>query len=394
MNTGRTTTKEGKNQGVELIRAISMFLIVLLHVTGIGGVAAATPSGSLSHTVSVFLLAFSYVCVNVYALISGYVSCFSRFKPSRVLSLWLIVVFYNLLCIGLVKAGAAVAANVDLTALPPLLSKIVSGLSAANSSADIAVALQPMRYGSYWYFTAFVGLSALMPLLNAGVKNLAKRAYAVMLIAGFTLFSLLPFAWQTDPFTTANGYTLLWLALLYVTGAFFRLHPLEKPSKYVFLLAYVVLSCLTAALTLWWSASPDEGLQTCALFILQYTSPLVLAASVACFLFFVRVRIDDRVTVKIVSFFARSTFPVYIFHTNVLLFPFLLTGSFASFGSLSAPLLLLAVLASAAAIFLVCTFSDKVRIGLFRLLHINAALEALDRLFARFFEDKKEGADA
>ena len=85
--------KKEKFFGIELLRILATFYIILLHVVGQGGVAAASGGGKGTYMASYLLLALAYPAVNCYALISGFVGCKSRFKLSRLLSLWLTVVF-------------------------------------------------------------------------------------------------------------------------------------------------------------------------------------------------------------------------------------------------------------------------------------------------------------
>lgn len=196
-----------KFYGIELLRILATFYIILLHVIGQGGIASAVGQGRIATAGCSLLLALAYPAVNCYALISGFVGCKSRFKLSRLLLLWVSVVTVNLAVWGFFRLFApSLAAHFSLSAC-----------------------FKPLINNEYWYVTAYFGLSVLTPALNAAVLNLPKKDFARMLIGFFALFVLLPVIADKDLFWSHSGYSMLWLTLLYVTGAYFRLH--IQPAK-------------------------------------------------------------------------------------------------------------------------------------------------------------------
>ena len=134
--------KKEKFFGIELLRILATFYIILLHVVGQGGVAAASGGGKGTYTVSYLLLALAYPAVNCYALISGFVGCKSRFKLSRLVSLWVSVVTVNLAVWGTFRLFAPEMA----------------------ASFSLAACLKPILTNEYWYVTAYFGLSVLTPV--------------------------------------------------------------------------------------------------------------------------------------------------------------------------------------------------------------------------------------
>lgn len=129
--------KKEKFFGIELLRILATFYIILLHVVGQGGVAAASGGGKGTYMASYLLLALAYPAVNCYALISDFVGCKSRFKLSRLLSLWLTVVFVNLAVWGAFRL------------LAPEMA----------ASFSLEACLKPLLTNEYWYVTAYFGLS-------------------------------------------------------------------------------------------------------------------------------------------------------------------------------------------------------------------------------------------
>ena len=66
--------KEKRNYGIDFLRIYSMFLVVLLHSLGQGGLLYNLSMPDKQHSFVWFLEIFAYCAVNIFGLISGYVS--------------------------------------------------------------------------------------------------------------------------------------------------------------------------------------------------------------------------------------------------------------------------------------------------------------------------------
>ncbi|MBO4468545.1 MAG: hypothetical protein J5766_04525, partial [Clostridia bacterium] len=85
--------KPSRNYGIDALRIVSMLLIVILHILNVGGVLES--STSVSHSAAWFLDVACFCAVNCYALISGYVGIFSKYKISNFALLWCRVALYS-----------------------------------------------------------------------------------------------------------------------------------------------------------------------------------------------------------------------------------------------------------------------------------------------------------
>ena len=94
-----------RNLGVDALRCVSMLLIVCLHIMNRGGAIPGTAARGALLLYPLRILASS--AVNIYALISGYVMLRSRFRPARVLELWLQVWVINVV-VGLIDRKSVV----------------------------------------------------------------------------------------------------------------------------------------------------------------------------------------------------------------------------------------------------------------------------------------------
>lgn len=339
--------KKEKFFGIELLRILATFYIILLHVVGQGGVAAAS-GGKGTYTVSYLLLALAYPAVNCYALISGFVGCKSRFKLSRLLSLWLTVVFVNLAVWGAFRL------------LAPEMA----------ASFSLEACLKPLLTNEYWYVTAYFGLSVLTPVLNAAAE-LPKKTFAEMLIGLFACFVLLPKIADNDLFLTRSGYSTLWLVLLYLVGMFFRLHLLpKKRSRLCGAACLAVYGMISVFLPLQKRLTENKLLASgienpVYLKNYAYTSVLIVLSSIALFAVFTRINVQNKAVCKFISFFSTASFGVYILHTQPLVWANLLQDAFSQFAVFSAPVMAACCLAAALGIFLACTAVEKLRALLF-----------------------------
>ena len=94
---GNTLIKRERNYGIDALRIIAMFMVVILHVLGKGGVLISLEKFSLGYEIAWFLEILVFCAVNCYALISGYVMYGSKPKYSSLALLWLQVAFYTVL---------------------------------------------------------------------------------------------------------------------------------------------------------------------------------------------------------------------------------------------------------------------------------------------------------
>lgn len=79
-----------RNYGIDLLRIVAMYMIVLDHCLLLGGVitkATQIGIGSINYDISWLLDTLCYCAVNCYALISGYVGVKSKFKLQNIIKL-------------------------------------------------------------------------------------------------------------------------------------------------------------------------------------------------------------------------------------------------------------------------------------------------------------------
>ena len=89
---------EQRNLGIDLARIVAMVLVILFHFFDWGGVDVAR-----SNSVSLrYARVFSWCCIDVFALISGYVAIGRTWHFRRWVNMWIQVFTTGLVCAAVV----------------------------------------------------------------------------------------------------------------------------------------------------------------------------------------------------------------------------------------------------------------------------------------------------
>jgi surface polysaccharide O-acyltransferase-like enzyme len=99
LNVLKTTQRD---YGIDLLRIISMLMIVTVHVIGQGGILTAAAPFSMQYESAWMLMSFALVSVNCFVLITGYVYYCKQTRYYRLATLWIEVLFYSILVMVLI----------------------------------------------------------------------------------------------------------------------------------------------------------------------------------------------------------------------------------------------------------------------------------------------------
>ncbi len=287
--------QQQRNYGVDLLRAISMYMVLILHTLKASGLLE-------TQVTSVFLAVWfleisAYCAVNCYALISGYVGIGSKYRYTNLVMLWLQVVLYSFL--GNVLGFILSPDDVSIT--------------------GIIKSFFPVLINEYWYFTAYFSVFLFIPLLNRIVTALNKSQAVVVCVLIMVCFSVIPTLRQNDDvFRVGGGYSVIWLALLYIMGACIQRFQLHKRLSKVLLLTGYIFSVLLAYTSKMFILYTDFSLirdNFSSDILVAYTAPTILGAGVCLVSLFSKFQRLPIKIEKIVSLLASVSFGVYLVHT-------------------------------------------------------------------------------
>ena len=290
--TGRQADRQTERSSpIELLRIFAGMSVVILHFN-FGGVGAVENTSGITQHI---LLLFEAICncaVNVFLLISGYCSAYSRkINVSRLLQL------------------------IIQTSIFSLLFRIVASMINDNWSLKIFASLLPVNY----YVILYVTLMLVAPFINIALGRLSRESLKLFLIISVMAFSIYPTAVDVLEECTGKqfmglnsvsvngsiaGYSIINFILIYVIGAAIRLFDLIGHIQKKGLLALWVVS--VSGIYVWHLFLPKTGY--------IYCNPLVVLEATATFLLIAGLNFKSRT----VNYIAPAAFTCYLIHTSVL----------------------------------------------------------------------------
>lgn len=341
--------KKSRDLGIELFRVAAMFLIVLLHVLGRGGVYGGAEYLGTNYKIAWFLETAAYCSVNCYALISGFVGIHSRFRFRKIVYLWLEVAFITLSTTALFAIFAPHYVEAD----------------------DWLKAAFPLIKREYWYFNAYALMFPFIPLLNKGLLSISRRQHLTTMGFLFVVTTILPILGDRDLFQLGGGYSCLWLMVLYVFGAYFKLYGIPKFAHPLLSLSVFLLTTTIAwAQKIGWIPFGNAGL------LIGYTSPAMVIMAVSLLCFFAKINVRGKLLRFAVEHWGKATFGVFLVHVGAMSWK-VIGGRWAHFGRLSPLRMILAVLAAAISMYVISSAYSSLRIWLFRICHVHQAVDKI-----------------
>ena len=330
-----------RNIGIDLLRIVSMVMVVVLHVLGRGGILYSTAFLSTNYNIAWFLEIAAFCAVNCYALISGFVGIHSNHKASGLMTLWLQVAFYSV-----------------------LISIVMYFTHGVIEISDILKAFFPVSLTKYWYFTAYFAMWFFVPLMNTAINHMSKKQTAIALLSIGIL--LIPIELLTKAFDMNGGYGVLWLCYLYLIGAYIGKYELFvgvscKKSFLAYFACIAITFLHKIVANIFWG--PGD-------FFINYMSPFMLIAAISLLILFINLQIPTKLT-KMITLIGSLSFSVYLIHTHPLIFTHILTDRFSFLVAANPFMLIAIVFLATAGIFIVCALIDYLRLCLFKALKIR-----------------------
>ncbi|MDD6160995.1 MAG: acyltransferase [Oscillospiraceae bacterium] len=305
--------KTERNYGIDLLRLVLMFMVCMLHTLSQGGILRAYEAGTTGYYTFWFLEIFSYCAVDAFAIISGYMAADRPQRYEKLLDLWSQAFFYSFV----------------LTLIFTLLN-----MNGQWELSDMIGCAMPVTHRKFWYFSAFFVLFFAMPVINRFVFSISEATAGKTLVVLMILFPLVSLL--DDPFKVMDGYTPIWIMVMYTVGALSQRAKLFARKK-----APVLLLLWACCIFLTWSLFVFGGEKK----LINYTSPTIVISGLVMVILFSRLRLKGTLIAKL----SPLAFGIYLFqcspvvwaHIKDCLFPFVsgrrtLIGLFFAFAFASA----------------------------------------------------------
>jgi surface polysaccharide O-acyltransferase-like enzyme len=315
-----------RNSSLELLRIVSMILIVAHHYVVHGGVYTST-NNPTNELIVQFLLYGGKLGVMIFIIITGYFLIDSSFSFKRLVRLYLQVIFYSI-------------------TLTILFTYIQVPYVPVVSLKDFYQLFFPVVYQPYWFFTSYAVLFLFTPAINAIIKNLDNKNVLFYLGISFLFFTLLPtFLSKNIAFDHTSRFMFY-----YSIGAIIKRFEKSIPGH---ALIYSLLAILVYVGTIVYIHGTDgnvgqwSGLDSFAMIMTGLLS--VIGA--------IKVSFHS----SILNWVASTTFGVYLLHDNIYLRPYIWRYLLKVNEHSLAPDLTQRALLAILVVFLSCVVLDSIR---------------------------------
>lgn len=278
---------EKRNTSVELLRLLSMVMVVVHHIVGQGIGFQFYSGGVIVDYVGnwgpiMFVESFCIVGVNIFLLISGYFGI--KLRVSRIIKFLAVVFGFVLLhsvCEGFYN---------DAVALKHMLRTALFFFSGNTA----------------WFVRAYFVLMLSAFIINPALEKMNKRQVLTALI--FLLFVNVYLGFFRHWDINENGYTVSHMIMMYVLGYAVKVYGIPSLLKRTtFFSSYILISVLLGLIMLLslWERNNETGN-----WLLSYNNPLVMLSSVSLFCCFVKGEFHNRKLNYVLS----GVFGIYLLH--------------------------------------------------------------------------------
>lgn len=284
-----------REYGIDIMRAFAMFLVIMGHVVGNGGILGTADTGSAEHYAALFFCVFSVCSINIFGLISGYVGYGRKFKPVSLLNLWLRIVFWTVIISSIFVLTGKKSIDFEI----------------------IKITLLPIISKSYWYMTGYFVVAILSPLINILIDKVdARLIWAVVIIVTIGLTVVI----------NTSGNNAVWLLILYIYGALIKKGELLKEKPVWFgITGYalcIIITFIAAAFHMDGGLSLNRylwGFFCGKAYGLWPASVTMLIAAISILLIGINIKTNQKDD-KYIGFVTPLILSVYLIHVHPLLY--------------------------------------------------------------------------
>lgn len=344
-------------QSLELLRTVSMLLVILMHVllwgttlcTGSEQVTFA--SGGINSAAYCIFQPLSTLGVICFLLITCYfISGSNVLRFDRLLKVWAQTAFYS------------------------VLMAVIASFFIQMPVRKILLSFVPIFSNQYWFVTKYVGLMVLAPIFSYAVQALDRKGFTVALISVAAITMTISVGFPYGDAIFGGAYTMGSLILIFFIGAYLKKFGipewLSKNCGKLFLasIAIQVLGALLFNVIRKGNATIYGG------FSVGYNAFSIVPAT-ALFVMFKEMDLKDNAVTRFLLALAPYSFAAYLIHDNQYIREILWTKIFHLPELWSSPLWTLSAILIPFAILIVCCGIDVLRTRLFGIAGFDRLVE-------------------
>ncbi|HFI0563768.1 TPA: acyltransferase family protein [Streptococcus suis] len=307
--------ESGRQSNIELLRIISMLMIVSHHFSVHGGFEFTAQDITINRFWLLFLAMGGKIGVNLFVFITGYfLSTNMNLNLKKILKMWLQIFSYS------------VSMLIVICFIEGSKLSIKEGLAF----------LFPITFSLWWFASAYLFLLLFSPFINRLIRQLTKIEHKnIILVLGF-FWSI----WVTMTNTNMQSNSLLWFIYLYIISAYIRKYQQDfakygKKIIHTSILSSIVTyiaGCILVVISPWipiFVRGSD--------YLFRGQSILILITSVLIFLCFLRLNMRS---IKWINIIATSSFGIYLIHDCIFIRMYLWQSMFKNASYFNSPYLI------------------------------------------------------
>lgn len=265
-----------RNSSIELLRIVSIFLIVLCHVCSL---LEWEQASELNKLVVGVVNSIGNVAVSCFVLISGYFSI--KFKWRKFINLIVITTIY---------------------------CTIIAAFRYGYNPQELLIAFLTVPAYNLWFIVCYLILMLLAPYINKFVESLGKKDFCnliIILIVILCIFPTLTVKGATnDIVLRQGGKNLVYMMFLYILGRYVRLHNDRDYNRWALYGIHLICSFTVLLLNMLGTWLFNKR---CVIFRLD-CSPFMLLSSLSVFYLFKSWNYHSR----LINWLASSVFAFYL----------------------------------------------------------------------------------
>ena len=330
--------KKERNSSLELLRIISMILIVGYHYS-LHGFDRTLLDYNYNKYILDILMIGGKLGVNCFVLISAYFMIESKITLKKLMKLWIEVWFYSVTILIIFYIWLAPNNFIGLKALVKNIF--------------------PVIYSQYWFITDYIVLMILSPYLNKFIKMIGKDVQQKLILVLIFMWSIIMMVFPKSDLGFSN---LGWFILLYLIASYIRLY-INVSSNYkchlkrlfigfaIYLVSILIFNLVGNMLN-------NKFLLKYSVYLANPKSLLLLFISVELLMMFLSMK---KWSNKFINVIATATLGVYLIHDNNFVRPYLWKHLLNNQSMYHSEYLIIHAICSIILVYVICTIIDLLR---------------------------------
>ena len=281
-----------RQSNLELLRILSILMIIMHHYAYYIDTNCKIIGLTLNNVIIDYIYIGCKIGVTIFFMISGYFGIKSSFKIKKMIKLIMEVFFYSMSFF--------------------VISILINGFQNVDTNM-LVKSLFPITHNLYWFATIYVILYIFSPYINKMMNGLNSKERKILV----AILVLLVYFVPSIPGTSLELNSNIVVAIaVYIIGAHIMLEKNKRKGKIRYLVTFflcIIFIFLTQLVFEYKEVNEYINYFT------RFNNIIVLISSLNLFMLFININIQS----KVINTIAKTTFGVYLIHSNYFMHRFI-----------------------------------------------------------------------